>query len=86
MKSATDHTEISKVVRLISIEFSLRIFFHRARLIINNILYYTTRDMGKLIWIWNQHMAEHVCVMFLFVSENMTAVHVCVHVRMYVCM
>ena len=31
-------------------------------------------------------MAEHVCVMFLFVSENMTAVHVFVHVRMYVCM
>ena len=53
----------------------------------NNSLYYTIGDMGKLIWIWNQHMAKHVCVVFLFVSENnKTTVHVCVHVCMYVCM
>ena len=32
-------------------------------------------------------MAKHVCVVFLFVSENnKTTVHVCVHVCMYVCM
>ena len=30
-------------------------------------------------------MAKHVCVVFLFVSENnKTTVHVCVHVCMYV--
>ena len=35
--------------------------------------------MGKLIWIWNQHMVKQVCIVFLFVSENnKTAVHVCV--------